>query len=235
MRPSPCPRPRGAPPRIRPCKAPLRIRPLGSLPRIRPWVATMLLCAAGALSAQPLDCTLDGVSVHPDNGSTTAGRSGLMRCVDRQSRTLLREIEYRNGRTIGLQRWYENGVLRREYSVDDRGNRDGRTREWNAQGVLVREANQRGGASVGLQRTWYDDGRPRTVGWWGDGTAPRNEAESLRGFDPLGRLAELRCPDAPRLDDDAALCGFEGAPATVPLWLPWRWRSTSTQAGMPVP
>jgi antitoxin component YwqK of YwqJK toxin-antitoxin module len=186
-----------------------------ALPRLA--LALLVATAATAAPAQVLDCTLDGESVSPYNGATTAGRTGIMRCTEREGGALARETEYRAGRVHGLQRWYEKGVLRREHSVDARGNRDGLAREWTAAGVLVSETRHADGATVGLRREWYDDGTRRSVAHWGDDGERRGDAPSRLGFDRDGRLAELRCGPVPRLDDEARLCGHDGVARPVEL------------------
>jgi antitoxin component YwqK of YwqJK toxin-antitoxin module len=199
---------------------PARTRPRAAarrtaLPRCVP--ALLLALAASGASAQALDCTLNGESVSPYHGGTTAGKTGTMRCTDRAAGVLARETEYRDGRVHGVQRWYEQGVLRREHSVDARGNRDGLSREWTARGVLVEETRFANSQTVGLRREWYDDGTPKSVAHWGDGGERRSEALSRLGFDRDGRLSELRCGPVPRLDDEARLCGHDGVARPVEL------------------
>jgi antitoxin component YwqK of YwqJK toxin-antitoxin module len=186
--------------------------------RIALWLVCSITLAAPAL-AQVMDCDIGGQSVSPSNGSTTAGKTALMRCVDRSSRELLREEELRDGRFVGIKRWYEKGQLRREHSVNERGNRDGRFREWNAQGTLVREGFEANARSVGLHRSWADDGRLKSVAHWGEAADERrNEAWSRIDFNAQGQLTELRCGPQPRLDNEAALCGHQGRPSSVDLF-----------------
>jgi antitoxin component YwqK of YwqJK toxin-antitoxin module len=178
-----------------------------------------LLALANASHAQIMDCDIGGQSVNPNHGGTTAGKTGLMRCVDRQTRELLREEELRDGRFVGVKRWYEKGQLRREYSVNEKGNRDGRSREWNAQGVLVREGFDANSASVGLHREWFDSGKPMSIGHWGEaGGERRSEAASRFNLNRDGQLTDLRCGREPRLDDEAKLCGHQGKPQVTELF-----------------
>jgi antitoxin component YwqK of YwqJK toxin-antitoxin module len=182
-------------------------------------LAATACCLGMPAAAQIMDCEVGGQSVSPSNGATTAGKTGLMRCVDRSTRELLREEELRDGRFVGIKRWYEKGTLRREHSVNERGNRDGRWREWNAQGVLVREGVDSNSRSVGLHRTWADDGRLKSASHWGESADERrNEAWSRTDFNAQGQLTELRCGPQPRLDNEAALCGHEGKPRVVDLF-----------------
>jgi antitoxin component YwqK of YwqJK toxin-antitoxin module len=194
------------------------------LPRVLPLRALLaivppLLLPAPA-RAQVLDCEVGGQAVNPSNGSTTAGRTGLMRCVDRSTRELLREEELRNGRFVGVQRWYEGGRLRREVHIDEQGNREGRWREWNAAGVLVREGFDANGRSVGLHRQWAGDGRLVSTSHWGDAgdAGQRGEAPSRMDFNPQGQLTRLECGAVPRLEREPELCGHRGQVSVAELF-----------------
>ena len=61
-------------------------------------------------------CELNGASVNPNNGSTTAGKSGLMRCREGDAGPVVREQELRNGVFMGVVRYFRDGVLQREYA-----------------------------------------------------------------------------------------------------------------------
>jgi hypothetical protein len=75
-------------------------------------------------------CELNGQHVNPDNGSTTEGKTGLMRCRDGEGGPVLREQELQQGKFMGVVRYYKDGALEREYRVNEKGNRDGLAREW---------------------------------------------------------------------------------------------------------
>lgn len=180
----------------------------------------LLLAAAGlAATAHAVqDCEIDGRSVNPANGNTTAGLTGLMRCRDRDSGQIRREQELRNGVFMGLVRFYEQGRLRKEHSVNEKGNMDGRAREFDAAGKVVREAAYANGRTVGLARSFYPSGQLRRVSFHEEPGGERAVAE----FNERGQLTELRCADRPVLApavDDAKLCGHAGAsPAGVDLF-----------------
>ena len=76
-------------------------------------LTVLLATPLAALAVQ--DCELNGQSVNPANGSTTAGRTGLMRCKDRDSGELQREQELKAGVFMGLVRFYEKGKLARGF------------------------------------------------------------------------------------------------------------------------
>lgn len=179
-----------------------------------------LLAAVGPAHALQT-CELAGEHVNPANGHTTAGKSGLMRCKDADTGIVQREQELRDGKFIGVQRFYRNGVLEREHLVNERGNRDGLAREFAAtpgeRNPLLREETLRNGTTVGLARSWHANGALKRASFHGDDGREQAVAE----FNERGQLGELRCAAQPLLApaaDDAAWCGHRGGPATVTLF-----------------
>ena len=174
--------------------------------------AALLGSAAGALAVQ--DCELNGKSINTNNGAETAGKSGMVRCKDRDSGLLEREYELRNGDSVGLSRYFRNGKLAKEFTITANGPHEGLEREWAPNGQLVLEFTNVKGQPRGLRRSWYEDGSPKAVEWVGD-----NEREGASAqFTPGKQLASLRCGPKPLLApqvDDAALCGFGGSASTV--------------------
>lgn len=183
------------------------------------FAALVPLLGAGAAHAQ-LDCDLNGRSVNPANGATTAGKTGLLRCKDRASGELQREEQLQNGVFMGLVRIYEKGKLAKEHSVNAKGNIQGRAREFSPTGRVLREANYDDGQERGLVRSFYPDGKLRRVIFYPD-TGSNSERASAE-FTERGQLSALRCADAPTLSpavDDARLCGFSGTgPSQVDLF-----------------
>lgn len=181
----------------------------------------LTLAAALAALATPAGaverCEIAGESVNPNNGNTTAGKTGLMRCREEGTGPVVREQELQNGRFVGVVRRYKDGVLEREHRVNEKGNREGLAREYaveNGRGTLVTEETYRDGTAVGLVRRWHADGTPRRVAWHEDGGRDAASAEFTRE----GKLASLRCADRPRLApafDDAKACGFAGETVTA--------------------
>lgn len=175
------------------------------------------LTAAGAAHAVQ-DCELNGQSVNPSNGNTTAGKTGLMRCKDRDSGELQREQELKNGVFMGIVRFYDKGKLVKEHSVNERGNMDGRAREFSPTGQLLRDATYENGRERGLMRTFHPNGQLNLAIFYANPGGERASAE----FTAQGQLAGLRCGDQPLLApalDDAKLCGFAGSqPSVVELF-----------------
>jgi antitoxin component YwqK of YwqJK toxin-antitoxin module len=189
----------------------------------RPVSSCRFACPAaallGALLLSPLahavqDCELGGQGVNPNNGNTTAGKTGLMRCKDRDTGQIVREQELQNGRFMGVVRFYQDGKLQKEYSENERGNRQGRAREFSPTGQVLREGSYDNGDETGLSRTWYPDGQLRRATFY----APPNGELASAEFTEKGQLNSLHCADKPLLApaaDDARWCGFTGAPSRV--------------------
>jgi len=165
-----------------------------------------LLCCSAALAVQ--DCELNGEHVNPANGYTTEGKTGIMKCRERDTGKLVREQELRAGKFVGLVRYYNrDGKVEREYSVNEKGNRDGISREYFPDGRVMREETHRNGSTVGIGRAWHANGALKRVAVRSDdGRSEIAEAE----FNDRGQLRELRCADRPVMGkdaDDKTWCG----------------------------
>jgi antitoxin component YwqK of YwqJK toxin-antitoxin module len=168
------------------------------------WPLSLIVLAKGAIAVQ--DCDLNGQAVNPANGYTTEGKTGLMRCRDRDNGQVVREEELKAGKFVGLVRHYKGGWVEKEYSVNEKGNRDGRAREFYAEGKVAREEIYRNGSVVGTSRSWYPNGALKRISVRGDDEREKAYAE----FNDRGQLRDLRCADRPVMGkdvDDAALCG----------------------------
>lgn len=163
------------------------------------------------------DCEINGIGVNPADGNSTSGKTGLMRCKDRDSHELVREQEIQGGTFMGRVRTYENGKLAKEYAVNAAGNMDGRAREFSPNGQVVRDAIYDDGHETGLVRSFYPSGQTRRVTYFADAAGERASVE----FTERGQLSALRCGDKPVLApaaDDARLCGFGKGPSRVDLF-----------------
>ena len=188
---------------------------LGVLARLAA-VSSMALAAGPVLALQT--CEIAGQSVNPNNGGTTAGKSGLMRCKDADTGEVQREQELQNGKFMGVVRYFRSGQVEKEFGVNERGNKEGLSREWtiDASGkrVLTREETDRNGSMVGLARTWYPSGQRQRLTFYGDDQREQAVVE----FTADGKLADLRCAPTPLFGsdfDDRAACGFGGPVTTV--------------------
>ena len=152
----------------------------------------VILLAPCALAVQ--DCDVNGVSVNPANGNTTRGKTGMMRCRDHDSGQVEREQELRNGESVGLVRYYRDGWLEREFSVNEKGNHEGRAREFHPGGqVVAREEAYRNGTVVGISRTWHANNALKRLAVRDDDGGELAYVE----FTERGQLRELHCADRP--------------------------------------
>ena len=166
------------------------------------------------------DCDIGGVPVNPANGHTTLDKTGIMRCHDRDSGQLQREQELRQGKFVGLVRFYRDGRLEKEFSVNEQGNRHGPGREFSTlTGKVIREDLSRNGSSIGPARSFYPDGQLRRLSFRDDA------GRELAAFEYTGRgqLRDMRCGDKALLGqevDEAGLCGFGpgGTPVVTALY-----------------
>ena len=166
-------------------------------------------------------CEINGQSVNPDNGHTTAGKTVLMKCRNGEGGPLVREQEIQNGVFMGIVRYYKEGALEREYSVNEKGNRDGRSREFAAtagsNNPVLREETLRNSTTVGIARTWYASGQLKRVTFHND----EGRGEASAEFTADGKLTELRCAGRAQLAphaNDAQWCGHGGNAAPVTLY-----------------
>ncbi len=191
-----------------------RLKPAVSLPAAL-VAAICLLSGTSALAVQ--DCELNGESINTSNGATTAGKTGLIRCKDRETGLLMREEGLQNGKFMGVVRTFENGKLKSEYSVNERGNRHGRAREFDPSGQVLSDGVNDNGNTVGLFQLFYPSGKLRSVTFYAQPGGEQANAE----FNDRGQLVRLRCGEKPVLApaaDDARWCGFSGNGSPVELF-----------------
>jgi antitoxin component YwqK of YwqJK toxin-antitoxin module len=195
---------------------------MSSVTRLRFALATvaMLFCAP-VFAIQT--CELNGQPINPSNGADTAGKTGLMRCKEADTGVVVREQELQNGKTIGISRYFNKaGQLEREFSVNERGNREGLSRQWDSaepggKRVLVREETQRNGKTVGLVRSWYPNGERRRLTFYGEEDRELASVEFTTG----DKVYDLRCTTQPvfgRDFDDKTACGHAGVVSSVTLY-----------------
>lgn len=168
-------------------------------------------CASPQARAAVYDCEMDGAHVNPANGSTTAGRTGIMKCVDRDSRKLVREEEYRDGRAVGHRKFVDYRGNVSVWSVNEQGNREGAARRYDAEGNLLAEERYANGSAAGLQVYYYKSGSVQRRVYHEPGKGRRASVE----YNDRGELMRLTCADAPLLGEDRALCGFDGKVSEV--------------------
>jgi antitoxin component YwqK of YwqJK toxin-antitoxin module len=184
-------------------------------------IALLFACAlAPAWACAVQDCELNGESVNPNHGGTTAGKTGIMRCKDRDSGQMVREQELQGGKFMGLVRYYKDGKLQRDYSVNERGNQHGRAREFAPDGQVLRDSTYDNGNQTGLSRSFHANGQLRRITFY-QLRENSGDEQAYAEFNERGQLQALRCADKALLAppaDDARWCGFSGSPSQVELF-----------------
>jgi antitoxin component YwqK of YwqJK toxin-antitoxin module len=177
--------------------------------RVPLWVLGAVLCA-NAWAAE--NCELNGESVSRYNGSTTAGKSGLMRCTNESGQVRRLDQTLRDGKTVGPVIMVLADGERREYSLNERGNRDGVARTFDAKGTLRKEENFEDGSAVGVQKNFAEAGHLQELHF-----ATGRRTVLTIGYLADGRLTELRCAAVTLVPQDREVCGHAGRASDVTL------------------
>ena len=183
---------------------------------VQRWLCCAALLCGSAHAAQ--DCEIQGVAVNPAVSSTLQGKTGPMRCTDRDTGRTEREQEVVHGRLVGQVRIFQNGLLSKEYGQNERGNLHGTLREVSPDGQLVRKAIYDNGTVIGFVRSYHPNGLVQRASVM---DAAGSEIAAVE-FTPQGQLADLVCGDKPLLApliDDSKACGFIGGPSQVEYFL----------------
>jgi antitoxin component YwqK of YwqJK toxin-antitoxin module len=130
----------------------------------------------------------------------------MMRCKDEDSGKLHREQELRNGKYVGLERFYDrNGSIIKERTINERGNTQGLEKTFWPNGQVKSEETADNGQALGVARQFNETGKLRRLSFMQD----RREILEI-GFNADGSYAELRCHTSSVLPEDRKPCGFEG-------------------------
>mgnify|MGYP003769478613 CR=1 FL=1 len=157
-------------------------------------------------------CEIGGVEVNTDNGATTAGKTGLLKCY-RPDGSLWREQELRDGEYIGLDKRYDEDGSVHERRINAQGNTQGVAREFHPNGKLKSEGEYDNGRPVGVTRSYFPDGHVQALRYYEK--AGTSAAVTLE-YNADGSLKDLRCGKRSFLAEDKTPCGFVGE-STVEL------------------
>jgi hypothetical protein len=178
----------------------------------RQLIVVALCLPTMALHATELDCEFNGQRVSGNNQVYLMRTSGWLRCWDRTSQLPVSEAQWVDGQPHGLNRRYQDGVLRSEYSRTRSSLREGLAREWNAQGVLLSENHYQNSMPVGLQRLWFDNGQPKSF-YFQDEQKPGDTLAQI-DFNRQGQITKLLCAKRVVLSVEAQACGHLGTTTT---------------------
>ena len=161
-------------------------------------------------------CDPDGQQVNPSNGSTTEGKTGLMRCRDGEGGPVVREQELKNGVFMGAVRYYKDGVSSASTASTSAATAtarraSGSARQRRRQARAGEEETLRDGRTVGLARSWYPSGQLRRVAFHDDeeGAGERR----IHAARPARRAALRRRSRARQRRRRSRRLGFASRPA----------------------
>ena len=177
--------------------------------RFLPLLVAALFCAQ-AWAVQT--CELNGESVSRANGHTTAGKSGVMRCTDDSGQVRRLDQTLRDGKYVGPVLMVLADGERREYTLNERGNRDGLARTFDGKGTLRKEESFEDGSSLGVQKHFAEAGHLQELHF----AAGRRTVLTI-GYLADGRLTELRCAAVTLVPQDREVCGHTGRASDVTL------------------
>jgi antitoxin component YwqK of YwqJK toxin-antitoxin module len=166
------------------------------------------------LCAQAHRCVINGEEVNPDNGSTTAGKTGILTCWHDDGKKMY-EQELRNGEHLGLDRRYGFDGSISERQVNANGNSEGPAKEFYPDGKLKSEGSYSNGSAVGLHKSYDKKGQLAGLHFY-----PKAGARAAVGieYDEGGHVHTLSCAKQSLIPEDRALCGFEGRSMEVSLY-----------------
>ena len=169
------------------------------------------LTISSAAFAEQRQCVLNGNRIDLDDGASTRGVTGIVRCTNEHG-IVDRESEYRNGVHVGHEMMIDDigGKLIR--TVNAKGNSDGIDRTYNSKGILTREVAKVDGELDGAQHMYTDAGRLSEVVWYA-GRQPVLEIN----YNPDGTISELKCGKQSYMQEDKEVCGFAGHASKVDL------------------
>jgi antitoxin component YwqK of YwqJK toxin-antitoxin module len=142
-----------------------------------------------------------------NNGNETAGKTGIMKCKDRETGKLVREEEYRNGRAVGYRKFIDFQGQTIVANYNENGNRDGESKTYDADGTLLAHERYVNGSNVGVQP--YDC-KNKQIKRLTYSEANRSDIANIE-YNERGQLTELRCTDRSVIEADRKLCGFDRA------------------------
>ena len=178
--------------------------------------------AVSVAHAAVLDCELNGQSVNPANGSTTAGKTGIMKCVERETRKFSREEEYRDGKAMGYRKSVDFSGNVSVGHYNEQGNRHGEFKNYAPDGTLVSEERYSNSNLIGAQIYYHPNKQVRR----------RSFAEPPRGRSPASSTttgASFRSCVARTSRSSARIARSAGSRARFP-----RSRSTTQKVMSPV-
>ncbi|MBX7228012.1 MAG: hypothetical protein K1X48_00155 [Burkholderiaceae bacterium] len=172
-----------------------------------------LLMTAIPLAYGVEDCDRN---VNLNNGFSYKEISGLVTCKDRDTQTIIRKVNFKNGKRHGWEERFDvrtGKVFAREPYVENK--LDGVAQYFNREKFyLERETSFRNGQIEGLAKSYYEDGSIKSIRYELTGAQYNTDIE----FWPNGKLKRLSCGPQSVDKRDEQWCGRNGTVGEVILY-----------------
>ncbi len=190
-----------------------------------PWLcmaALAVLLARPALALE--DCSCDGKHINLNNGSYTENLTGIVKCVDRDSRKPTREIPYVKGKLQGWEKVFahfsfDGAVVHTEYKNGEPGCR----RRFTAQNVLTEEdgCEKPSGFISRVKKTFHPNGKIAVQQLFTVPAAGASEQLLERTeHNAEGLLLDLECPSMSGTDAQPNRCPALAGKTSITLHHP---------------
>jgi antitoxin component YwqK of YwqJK toxin-antitoxin module len=153
------------------------------------------------------DCTIEG---KPTDGSD--GKTGLERCLHRQDKRVVSELNWKNGKRDGAGFYFDNND-RRIVATFNNDLAEGPAQVFSKENKLLCEMEFKGGKSQGAVRELYPSGKLKAAFEINGDREGRGKIELLED----GKIKSLQCASRSMVPQDVEPCGFGGKVSRVQL------------------
>lgn len=153
------------------------------------------------------DCAIDG---KPSDRSE--GKSGLERCVQRDDKRVVSELNWKNGKRDGAGFYFDNND-RRIVATFNNDLAEGPAQVFSKENKLLCQMEFKGGKSQGAVRELYPSGKLKAAFEIVDNSEGHGHIELLED----GKVKSLQCAGRSMAPEDVVPCGFDGKLSRVQL------------------
>ena len=151
------------------------------------------------------DCAIDGKRSDGDDG-----KSGLERCINRDDKRVLSEINWKDGKRNGAA-FYHDYNDRRIVATFNNDLAEGPAQVFSKENKLLCQMEFKGGKSQGAVRELYPSGKLKGAFEISGDREGRGRLDLLED----GRVKTLQCASKSMVPEDVVLCGFDGQVSRV--------------------
>lgn len=154
------------------------------------------------------DCTIEGKASDGDDG-----KSGLERCVNREDKRIVSELNWKNGKREGSGFYYDYND-RRIVATFKNDLAEGPAQVFSKENKLLCQMEFKEGQSSAPVRELFANGKLKAAFEITDNREGRGRIELLED----GKVTSLQCGSRSMVAEDLAPCGFDGKVARVQLY-----------------